>query len=221
MPLHGPRGPDGPDSPVLAAKRAEPRRIVVIDDDPDVTDLTCELLTRMGHQALAAYDGAGGLAVVESFQPDVVLLDLALPEMSGFEVVDRLRRRPADSDRLIIAITGHAQPADLQRAREAGFDHYLVKPVRLESLRALVGDPSRDADATPVSGPTRSLPVLAAEANEAFERGDSDGFAAAVAAIVEVAPEPLAIDLLAVAELAGYDRELAAIRWSHLKKRLR
>jgi CheY-like chemotaxis protein len=207
-----------PDEPVLAAKRAEPRRILVVDDDPDVTDLTCELLTRMGHVAQGAYDGAGGLAAVDSFQPDVVLLDLALPEMSGFEVLDRLRHRPAGGERLVVAITGYAQPADLQRARDAGFDHYLVKPVRVESLRALVGEPSR-ADATPA--PPRPLARLVAAASEAFDREDAEAFAAAVEAIVEVAPEELAIDLVAIAELARYDHELAAIRWPHLKKRLR
>jgi two-component system OmpR family response regulator len=207
-----------PDEPVLAAKRAEPRRILVVDDDPDVTNLTCELLTRMGHVAQGAYDGAGGLAAVDSFQPDVVLLDLALPEMSGFEVLDRLRHRPAGGERLVVAITGYAQPADLQRARDAGFDHYLVKPVRVESLRALVGEPSR-ADATPV--PPRPLARLVAEASDAFDRQDAGAFAAAVEAIVEVAPEELAIDLVAIAELARYDHELAAIRWPHLKKRLR
>jgi two-component system OmpR family response regulator len=207
-----------PDEPVLAAKRAEPRRILVVDDDPDVTDLTCELLTRMGHVAQGAYDGAGGLAAVDSFQPDVVLLDLALPEMSGFEVLDRLRHRPAGGERLVVAITGYAQPADLQRARDAGFDHYLVKPVRIESLRALVGEPSR-IDATPA--PPRPLAHLVAAASEAFDRHDAGAFAAAVEAIVEVAPEELAIDLVAIAELARYDHELAAIRWPHLKKRLR
>lgn len=208
-----------PDETVRAAKRAEPRRILVVDDDPDVTDLTCELLTRMGHVAQGAYDGAGGLAAVDSFQPDVVLLDLALPEMSGFEVLDRLRHRPAGGDRLVVAITGYAQPQDLQRARDAGFDHYLVKPVRLESLRALVGEPSR-ADAMPVPAP-RALAGLVAEASDAFDRQDTEAFAAAVEAIVEVAPEELAIDLVAIAELARYDHELAAIRWPHLKKRLR
>lgn len=83
-----------------------------------------------------AHDGARGLEEAQEFRPEVVLLDVGLPGVDGYEVVARLRRDPATADAVVIALTGYAQPEDRRRALEAGFDSHLVKPVDIDCLRA-------------------------------------------------------------------------------------
>jgi two-component system CheB/CheR fusion protein len=115
------------------------RRVLVVDDNPDVTDTICEVLEMIGHVTRQASDGAAALTMAAEFQPELVILDLGLPGLSGFEVA-RALRAGRGSDIVIVALTGWGQQSDLTRSRDAGFDYHLVKPAGLEALRELVGD---------------------------------------------------------------------------------
>jgi two-component system CheB/CheR fusion protein len=120
------------------------RRVLVVDDNPDVTDTICEVLEMIGHVTRQASDGTAAVTAAAEFQPDVVILDLGLPGLSGFEVARALRASRGSSV-VIVALTGWGQQSDLTRSRDAGFDYHLVKPAGLEALRELVGDAGLDA----------------------------------------------------------------------------
>jgi signal transduction histidine kinase/ActR/RegA family two-component response regulator len=117
-------------------------RILVVDDNRDSADTLGALLQMSGHSVEVAYDGVSSLAAADEFQPEVVLLDIGMPDMDGYAVASRLRRRPGGDDTLLIAITGWGQPADKQRALEAGFDHHLTKPVEHSRLLSLLTRPT-------------------------------------------------------------------------------
>ncbi len=116
------------------------RRVLVVDDSADITESLSEVLQMLGHETRSAPDGPTALRVAAEFRPDVVLLDLGLPEMSGQEVARRLRESAGGPKLRIVALTGWGDPADAGRAREADFDAHVVKPVSLEALRELIGD---------------------------------------------------------------------------------
>jgi CheY-like chemotaxis protein len=117
-------------------------RILVVDDNRDSADTLGALLQMSGHSVEVAYDGVSSLAAADEFQPEVVLLDIGMPDMDGYAVASRLRRRPGGDDTLLIAITGWGQPADKQRALAAGFDHHLTKPVEHSTLLSLLTRPT-------------------------------------------------------------------------------
>jgi signal transduction histidine kinase/ActR/RegA family two-component response regulator len=117
------------------------RRVLVVDDNVDAADSLAEVLKALGHQVEVAHEGTAALAAASNRPPEVVLLDLGLPGMDGYEVARRLRTaHPGDSIRLI-ALTGYGQEADRARARQAGFDVYLVKPADLDGLLAAIESP--------------------------------------------------------------------------------
>ena len=111
-----------------------PKRVLVVDDNEDGARILARLLTACGHQAELAHDGPTALEAASARPPDVVLLDIGLPGMDGFEVARRLREREGPDRALLVALTGYGREEDLRRSREAGFDHHLVKPVDPQSL---------------------------------------------------------------------------------------
>jgi DNA-binding response OmpR family regulator len=113
------------------------RRVLVVDDNEDAADSLAMLLTVRGDKVRIAYDGAEAVATEHDFNPEVVLLDIGLPKLSGYDVARRIRSARGDGV-LIIAITGWGQDDDRQRAREAGFDHHFTKPVDFEMLFDLI-----------------------------------------------------------------------------------
>ena len=104
------------------------RRVLVVDDNADAADSLAMLLQVRGDQVRVAYDGEEALAAEDEFRPDVILLDIGMPKLSGYEVAKRVRELRGPGV-LIVAITGWGQEDDRQRAREAGFDHHFTKPV--------------------------------------------------------------------------------------------
>ena len=120
-----------------------PRRVLVVDDNLDAAEGLAMLLALKGHQVSTAYDGPGALQRARELQPDVVLLDIGLPRLDGFEVARRLREEHPERPMLLVALTGYGQERDRVRAREAGFDHHLLKPVRLEMLEQLLAVAAR------------------------------------------------------------------------------
>jgi len=109
-------------------------RILVVDDEPDNLTLVFTALTFSGTTVATAEQGARALELVEEFKPNIVLLDLAMPGMDGWEVQQKLRARPDLKYMPIIALTALAMPEDAERVRLAGFDGYITKPFRVGSL---------------------------------------------------------------------------------------
>jgi len=112
------------------------RRILVVDDSRDAAESLATLLKLGGHDVLVAHDGLRALELSASERPSVVLLDIGLPGMDGYEVCRRVRQM--GDDVLIIAMTGYGQERDRQRSSEAGFDDHTVKPVEIEELSRLI-----------------------------------------------------------------------------------
>jgi CheY-like chemotaxis protein len=113
-------------------------RILVVDDIADAADSMAMLLGMWGYDAKVSYKGVAALATARTFRPEVVLLDIGMPRMDGFQVAQRLRELPGLRNMVIVAISGYADEANRNRARLIGFDHYLGKPVDLDDLRALL-----------------------------------------------------------------------------------
>jgi two-component system, chemotaxis family, CheB/CheR fusion protein len=116
--------------------RGQSRRILVVDDEKDAAEGLALLLKRAGHQTLAVNDGPAALAAIGTFDPEVVLLDLGLPKMDGYEVARRLRQEHGDKKILVCAVTGYQN--DAARLKHAGFDEFLMKPPNMQKLSAIL-----------------------------------------------------------------------------------
>jgi signal transduction histidine kinase len=127
------------------AGQQEPCRVLVVDDNFDGAQLLLMALETFGYDVRIAHDGPTALAIAAEFRPAIVLLDIGLPVMDGYEVARRLRAEPFGADARIIAITGYGQDSDRQRSREAGFVDHIVKPVDLASLQKILGEHARAA----------------------------------------------------------------------------
>jgi PAS domain S-box-containing protein len=120
---------------------ARPCRILVVDDNRDAADSLAMMLRMMGHESRTAYDGLEAVQAAATYRPDVVLLDIGLPKMNGYEAARHIRQQPWGKTMPLMALTGWGQEEDKRRALEAGFDHHLTKPVdtaALEKLLALI-----------------------------------------------------------------------------------
>ncbi len=127
-----------PNPPVLRSSKS--KRVLVVDDDAANRDAMARLLEALGHIAVVAASGSEALRLMGLFRPHVLLLDLSMPGVDGFEVA-RLARLDLDGSSVrIVAVTGHGQKSDLDRTRGAGFDAHLVKPVTLRQLEEALGD---------------------------------------------------------------------------------
>lgn len=113
-------------------------KVLVVDDNPDAATSLGMLVELLGYEARAAYDGPEALAVAAAFRPDVVLLDLGMPHMDGYETCRRLRAQAQDARMCIVAVTGWGQEDDRERTRRAGFDRHLVKPVAPEVVEKML-----------------------------------------------------------------------------------
>jgi CheY-like chemotaxis protein len=125
------------DVPILVTHKVPGRRVLVVDDNEDAADALAELLRHAGHEVEVAYNGMCALARVRDHRPEVVLCDLGLPELSGFDCARAIRREFAGKIRLV-AISGYAQPEDIRRCLEAGFDAHLAKPARPAEIESLL-----------------------------------------------------------------------------------
>jgi signal transduction histidine kinase/DNA-binding response OmpR family regulator len=150
---------DAPDGTAPAPAAGSGRRILVVDDNADVAETTATMLELSGHRVLTAPDGLQALACVEDFEPEVVLLDIGLPGLDGYEVARRLRQLPKARRAWLVAVTGYGQPSDRQRGRDAGFDEHLLKPV----------DPQALAEMIERVGPTVAARFAEGVAGEAFQ----------------------------------------------------
>jgi CheY-like chemotaxis protein len=117
---------------------APSRRILVVDDYADAANCLARLLRVLGHQVLSAYTGPGTLAAARQFLPHVIFLDIGMPEMSGYDVAKQLREIPELSSTVIVALTGWGREEDRRLAKEAGFDHHLLKPAGPSDLQQIL-----------------------------------------------------------------------------------
>jgi CheY-like chemotaxis protein len=128
-------------------------RVLVVDDHPDTAEVLSVLFHMLGHEARCALRGRDALQIARDLDPDLILLDIGLPDITGYEVIRALRadtRRPA---RYIAAVTGHCLPKDVSRATQAGFDLHILKPVDLGKVRQVLR--ATDAYYAQGAAPTR------------------------------------------------------------------
>ncbi|MGQ9426613.1 PAS domain-containing protein [Gilvimarinus sp. F26214L] len=129
----------GPKETVESPRTDQSRkRILVVEDHPDVAETLGLLLTEAGHRVTAADTGPAALEKADSFEPDIVLLDIGLPGMDGYEVARRMRENPHTRGAVIAALTGYGQSSDREQARAAGFNAHFVKPVNFRALSAFI-----------------------------------------------------------------------------------
>jgi CheY-like chemotaxis protein len=112
--------------------------VLVVDDNQDGADSLKELLELEGHSVEVAYDGRAGIEKARAIRPEIIICDIGLPGLNGFEVARQIRADLGSSPTLV-ALTGYAQADDQCRAFDAGFDHHLSKPMDLQKIRALLG----------------------------------------------------------------------------------
>lgn len=118
------------------------RRILVVDDNQDAADSLGMLLRMSGNDVRTAHDGLEAVGSAATFRPDVVLLDLGLPKLSGYEVARRIRAQEGGARIVLVALTGWGAEEDRRRSQEAGFDHHMTKPIELDTLQRVLGDTS-------------------------------------------------------------------------------
>lgn len=113
-------------------------RILVVDDNENCAKVMMWTLELLGHTVQIAFDGRTAITLAKSFQPHVILLDIGLPEMNGYEICQAMRQEPTICNTLIIAQTGWSQKEHRERSKEAGFDYHLVKPVNIAALEKIL-----------------------------------------------------------------------------------
>jgi CheY-like chemotaxis protein len=137
---------DGVNGHALGTASAESgRRILVVDDQPATVETLTMLLELSGHSAASASDGLEAVQMAEALRPDVVLLDIGLPKLDGYEACRRIREHAWGREMVVIALTGLGHDDDRERARAAGFDMHLVKPVEPEHLLTVLAMTPRAA----------------------------------------------------------------------------
>ena len=104
------------------------RRVLIVEDNPDAAESLQVLLELLGHEVRVAYTGPDGVRAADEWRPDVVLCDIGLPDVDGYEVARQIRSDPSLGTTRLIALSGYAQPEDRRRARDAGFDAHMAKP---------------------------------------------------------------------------------------------
>ena len=127
--------------PLVAPVQVVPggvRRVLVVDDNTDAAELLARAMCEFGCETQIAHDGPSALAVIESFRPELALLDIGLPVMDGYELAQLIRNRPNAEPIYLVAVTGYGQKSDIEQALAAGFDEHLTKPVDILQLKALV-----------------------------------------------------------------------------------
>jgi CheY-like chemotaxis protein len=117
---------------------SERLRILIVEDNADSRELLSMLLRIEGHEVAVANDGEQGLEAILREQPDVALVDIGLPTMTGYELVEKVRERAPSLRTRLVAVTGHGEPQDVQKAIEAGFDAHLTKPIDVHSVYRLL-----------------------------------------------------------------------------------
>jgi CheY-like chemotaxis protein len=118
----------------------QPRRILIVDDNLDAARTLSMLLKIGGNETCLAHDGLDAVEQAERFRPEIVLLDIGLPKLNGFDTCRRIREQPGGTEMLLVALTGWGQEEDRRKSKEAGFNAHLIKPVDLPALFKILAD---------------------------------------------------------------------------------
>jgi PAS domain S-box-containing protein len=143
LPLGEAQLPQGAAAEIDVSAAASPRRVLIVDDNVDAADSLCALLTLSGHTAKTVYRGADALQELPGFRPDVILLDIGLPDVDGYEVARRARAQCGEHCPTLVALSGWGQEEDKEHALEAGIDVHLTKPVDVATLTRVLENTSR------------------------------------------------------------------------------
>ena len=122
------------------SESVRPRRVLVVDDNRDAADSLATLLKMSGHDVHTANDGLEAVEGAAVRQPDLILLDIGMPRLNGYDAARRIREQPRHKRLTLVALTGWGQAEDRSRSKEAGFDAHLVKPVDLTALTKLLAE---------------------------------------------------------------------------------
>ena len=114
------------------------KKVLIVDDDPNILFLISEVLTRNGYEPLMAYSGASALELVRTHRPELVVLDIMMPGLDGFEVCKKIKADPAYRDTKIVMLTAKTKAADIQAGLAAGADAYFTKPFKIAELSAKI-----------------------------------------------------------------------------------
>jgi signal transduction histidine kinase/CheY-like chemotaxis protein len=131
------------EDPLPDLKKLPSRRVLVVDDNHDAAETLGTLLSALGATVCTVHSGTEALNIIDNFGPDVVLLDIGMPGMDGYEVARRIRATSSAGNAMLIALTGWGQEEDIQRSEVAGFDYHLVKPPDMDKLWQLMSSPLR------------------------------------------------------------------------------
>jgi CheY-like chemotaxis protein len=132
------------------------RKILVVDDETACAEMLAELLRLHGYEVQAVNSGKAALDAFNAWRPDVVLLDIGMPDMDGYEVARQVRQQVGTDEVVLIALTGWGQEKDRERVREAGFNHHLLKPIEMDALRALLAESQRPSASSKKTGRSQS-----------------------------------------------------------------
>jgi len=131
----------------IVAKTMNSYRFLIVEDNLDLANLLDLLLETNGHVVQVVHNGPAALKVFSTFRPDVILLDLGLPDMDGYQVAKLLRKEQSDNSFLLIAMTGYQ--SDSKKLKEAGFDEHLIKPINMQKITSLISDWEHKSSSTP------------------------------------------------------------------------
>ncbi|HWO17996.1 MAG TPA: response regulator [Kofleriaceae bacterium] len=131
-------------------------RVLVVDDHPDTAEVLSVLFKMLGHETRSSRRGREALELAREHDFDLILLDIGLPDLSGYEVVRELRADPRRPDRYITAVTGHGRPSDIARSVHEGFDDHVTKPIDLGKVRQILR--CADSHYAPQSSSDTSVP---------------------------------------------------------------
>jgi CheY-like chemotaxis protein len=138
LPLSALQTADPAATPVFSVERPRPHRVLIVDDNEDAALSLATLLEIDGHDARTAFNGTTALGIISDLWPDVVVIDIGLPDMSGYELAKLARKTNGTANVVLIALTGRSQSEDRRAAILAGFQHFMTKPVDYEALLGLL-----------------------------------------------------------------------------------
>lgn len=146
-------------SPSSTDSSAPRRRVLVVDDEIDNAETCGSVVALMGHAVRVETSGAAAVAAVGTFEPEIVLLDISMPGMSGFGVASKIRKLATGAGIVLVALTGHSEPLLRQRLADFQFDAHLLKPASMDDLRAVLAL-HRSSDGNASSCPLPVPPVM-------------------------------------------------------------
>lgn len=134
LPLHVPPRDRRLQPQAAPTRPSTPQRCLIVEDNVDAARMLEVALTLEGHEVLVAFDGVSAVDMAAAFRPDVIVLDIGLPGMNGYDAANAIRQLPGQADVVIVGLTGYGQAADYEHSRRAGFDAHLVKPIEIDTL---------------------------------------------------------------------------------------